>query len=104
MGKLTGKTVELRLALRDFWIGHIFWVRGVVIGTKYDNKDEAKVAEEKVVENAKALAGSITPYYGKEAADKLFGLLAGHYGAVKDYMNASYPEYMAYPQIAKGET
>ncbi len=92
MGKLTGKTVELRLALRDFWIGHIFWVRGVVIGTKYDNKDEAKVAEEQVVANAKALAGSITPYYGKEAADKLFGLLAGHYGAIKDYMNASYSE------------
>ncbi len=88
--KHSSKKVELRLALRDLWIGHIFWVRGVVIGTKYDNKDEAKVAEEKVVENAKALAGSITPYYGKEAADKLFGLLAGHYGAVKDYMIADY--------------
>ncbi len=92
MEKHSSKKVELRLALRDLLIGHIFWVRGVVIGTKYDNKDEAKVAEEKVVENAKALAGSITPYYGKEAADKLFGLLAGHYGAIKDYMNASYSE------------
>lgn len=90
MEKHSAKTVELRLALRDLWIGHIFWVRGVVMGTKYDNKDEAKVAEEQVVANAKALAASITPYYGKEAADKLFGLLAGHYGAIKDYMNASF--------------
>jgi hypothetical protein len=42
------------------------------------------------VENAKSIAGSITPYYGKEAADKLFGLLAGHYGAIKEYMNAEF--------------
>jgi hypothetical protein len=90
MEKHGAKKVELRLALRDLWIGHIFWVRGVVIGRKYDNKDEAKVAEEQVVANAKTLAGSITPYYGKEASDKLFGLLAGHYGAIKDYMNAEY--------------
>ena len=88
--KLSVKTAELKLALRDLWIGHIFWVRNVVLETKSGNADAAKVAEEQVVENAKALAGSITPYYGKEASDKLFGLLAGHYGAIKDYMNAAF--------------
>ncbi len=29
-------------------------------------------------------------YYGKEAEDKLFTLLAGHYGAIKDYKNAAF--------------
>ncbi len=89
MGK-SSKKAELRLALRDLWIGHIFWVRNVVLMTKGNDKDAAKIAEEQAVENAKALAGSITPYYGKEASDKLFGLLAGHYGAIKDYMNADF--------------
>ena len=83
---LTPKTVELKLALRDLWIGHIFWVRNVVLETKAGKAEAAKVAEEKVVENARAIADAIVPIYGKEAGDKLFGLLAGHYGAVKGYM------------------
>ncbi len=82
--------VGLRLALRDLWVDHIFWVRNVVLTTQYGDKDGAKVAEEQVVRDAKDIANSITPYYGKEASDKLFTLLAGHYGAVKDYMNAAF--------------
>src|SRR4026209_3024193 len=31
----------------------------------------------------------IEPYYGKDASGKLFGLLAGHYGAVKQYLEAT---------------
>ncbi len=88
--KLTPKTVELKVDMRDLWAGHIFWVRNVVLATKYGDIEAAKVAEEKVVENAKAIAASIVPFYGKEAGDKLFGLLAGHYGAVKEYMTAAY--------------
>jgi hypothetical protein len=84
------KTVELQLALRDLWAGHIFWVRNVVLATKYNDADAAKVAEGKVVENAKAIGDAIGSIYGKEAGDKLFGLLAGHYGAVKEYMTAAF--------------
>ncbi len=82
--------VELQLARRNLWQGHIFWVRNVVLMTKLGDKDAAKVAEEQVVQNAKDIAGSITPFYGKEASDKLFSLLAGHYEGVKDYMNAAF--------------
>jgi hypothetical protein len=88
--KFNQKTVELQLALRDLWIGHIFWVRNVVLTTKYGDATAAKVAEDQVVANAKSIAASITPFYGKDASDKLFGLLAGHWGAVKEYMNAAY--------------
>jgi len=41
------------------------------------------------VANARQIADAIVPFYGKEAGDKLFGLLAAHYGAVKDYLNAT---------------
>lgn len=82
--------VELKLALRDLYSGHIFWVRNVVLETKYGDKAAAKVAEGQVVQNAKEIAESMGPYYGKDGSDKLFKLLAGHYGAVKDYMNATF--------------
>ncbi len=84
------KVEQLKLGLRDLWAGHIFWVRNVVLETKYGDTEGAKAAEAAVVQNAKDLATSISPYYGKEASDKLFTLLAGHYGAVKEYMNAAF--------------
>lgn len=83
------KAVGVRLALRDLWTDHVFWVRSVVLATSKGDADAAKAYEDKVVENAKSIAGSIEPFYGKDASDNLFKLLAGHYGAIRDYMNAS---------------
>ncbi len=88
--KLTAKAVDLKLALRDLWVGHIFWVRNVVVMTKMGDSEGAKVAEGKAVDNAKAIANAVAPFYGQKAADKLFDLLAGHYGAIKEYMSAAY--------------
>ena len=68
----------------------MFWVRNVAVATRYGDSEATKIAEDKVVENAKAIAGAIEPFYSKGASDKLFGLLAGHYGAVKGYMTATY--------------
>jgi hypothetical protein len=86
----SAKSVELREALRDLWVGHVFWVRNVALATRLGDAGAAKVAEENAVKNARAIADAIIPVYGKPAADKLFGLLAGHYGAVKEYMTAAY--------------
>lgn len=83
---------ELQLALRDLWVGHIFWSRSVAIASHYDDADAAKAAEVEVVDNARALADAIIPFYGQDAADQLFELLAGHYGAIKEYMLASFDE------------
>lgn len=83
------KVAETAAAQRDLWIGHIFWVRNVATDTLAGNKTAAAAAEKEVVANARAIAASIEPFYGKAAADKLFGLLAGHYGAVKDYLSAT---------------
>ena len=88
--KESPKAVELREALRDLWVGHIYWVRNVVLATKMGDAEAVKVAEENVVKNARAIADAVIPFYGKDAADKLFGLLAGHYGAIKEYMIVSY--------------
>ena len=81
---------ELQSALRDLWMGHIFWVRNVVFMSRAGNTAAAGVAEKQVVQNARAIADAISPFYGQPAADKLFGLLAVHYGAIKEYMGAAF--------------
>jgi hypothetical protein len=88
----SAKSVALREGLRDHWTGHVFWVRNVALTTKLGDLQAAKVAEENVVKNARAIADAVAPLYGQPAADKLFGLLAGHYGAIKEYMTACYGE------------
>jgi hypothetical protein len=80
---------ETSAAQRDLWVGHIFWVRNVVTDTFAGNKKAATASEKEVVANAKAIAVSIEPFYGKAASDKLFSLLAGHYGAIKQYLEAT---------------
>jgi hypothetical protein len=83
------KAAETSAALRDLWVGHIFWVRNVAVDTFAGNKKAAAAAEKEVVANAKQIAAAIEPYYGNAASEKLFGLLAGHYGAVKQYLEAT---------------
>ncbi len=87
---LTLKSEEFKLAFRDLWVDHVFWVRNVVLATKYGDTAAAKIDEQQVVQDAKEIANAIVPYYGKEAGDKLFTLLAGHYGAIKECMNAEF--------------
>lgn len=84
-----GKVNETGAALRDLWVGHVFWVRNVVVATFAGNQPAAAAAEQEVVANAKQIAAAIEPYYGKDAPERLFGLLAGHYGAVKQHLEAT---------------
>lgn len=86
---LSVKLTDTRAALRDLWFGHVFWVRNVVDARFEGNAAEAKAAEAQVVANARAIAAAIEPYYGKAASEKLFGLLAGHWGAISDYLDAA---------------
>lgn len=79
---------DTQAALRDLWVDHIFWVRNVVVATLAGDQAGRAASEKAVVANAKQIAGSIAPFYGQAASDQLFTLLAGHYGAVKQYLDA----------------
>lgn len=85
----SSKVAQTGAALRDLWVGHIFWIRNVAVDTLAGNTAAATAAENEVVANAKQIAAAIEPYYGKAASDKLFVLLAGHYAAVKQYIEAT---------------
>ncbi len=84
------KVAELKMAQRDLYVGHIFWVRSLVIATRFGDKAAASEADEYGLKNAKAIGQSIAPIYGQAAGDKFTTLFVGHYSAVKDYMNAAF--------------
>jgi hypothetical protein len=81
--------LETQMNLRDLWVEHAFWIRSYVLATHAGDAEQSKVAEAEVLSNAKALAASIAPLYGQPAADELLKLLAGHWGAVRDYNSAA---------------
>jgi hypothetical protein len=65
-------------------VGHILLGPRSLARPRADkNQAAADLAEKQVVANAKQIAGSIEPFYGKAATDQLFKLLAGHYTAIK---------------------
>ena len=78
-----------RMALRDLWVEHIFWVRNYAVANQAGNARQAEVAANEVVTDATKIANSIAPLYGQTAADQLLKLLAGHWGAIKHYSDAT---------------
>ena len=84
------KVAELKMALRDLYINHIFWVRDLVVSTRLGEKGAVSEADEYGVKNAKAIGLSIAPFYGQAAGEKFAALFVGHYSAVKAYMNAAF--------------
>lgn len=81
--------LSTRLTLRDLWGEHIFWIRTYAQANQSGDQKQAKVAADQVVDNATKIANSIAPLYGQPAADQLLKLLAGHWGAVKHYSDAT---------------
>jgi len=83
------KVSALKKTLEGLWIGHIDAVRKVVAAETGGNTAAAKAAEGEVVSNAHGIANAVAGFYGKAAGDKLFSLLAGHWGAIKAYLDAT---------------
>lgn len=83
------KLAAARMAVRDLWVEHVFWVRNYVMANEAKNTKARDVAAQQVVANAKQLAGAFEPFYGKPASDQLLTLLAGHWGAIKSLEDAT---------------
>jgi hypothetical protein len=85
----TPAVFETRMALRDLWVEHVFWIRNYVLATAAGDAAQRQVAETEIVDNATALAATIVPFYGQDASDELLTLLAGHWNAVRDFDTAT---------------
>jgi hypothetical protein len=96
----TQKTSQAAAALRDLWVGHIFWVRTVSVAALSNNDAAMQAAERQAVANAESIAAAIEPFYGPAAKGSFFKLLAGHYGAVKTYLEAAVEDNVAAQETA----
>jgi hypothetical protein len=79
-----------KMALRDLYVNHLFWVRSLVVATRLGQAAMASEADEYGTKNAAAIGQSIAPFYGEAAARKFTTLFTGHYSAVKAYMRAAF--------------
>ena len=80
---------DVQAALRGLWAGHANTVYEVAKAMVAGDEAATGAAEAAVVENAKAIAAAIEPFYGAPANEALFKLLAGHYTGVKSYFAAA---------------
>lgn len=95
--------LSTRLALRDLWVEHVFWVRNYAVANQAGNQAQADTAAKQVVSNATTIANSLAPLYGQPPADQMLKLLAGHWGAVKHYSDATVAKDKAGQQAAVNE-
>ena len=83
------RVAEMKQALRDLWVGHIFWVRHVVSNIATNDPEERDAAVKEVGANTKHIANTIAPFYGEAASEKFFSLIDINYGAVREYSEAT---------------
>jgi hypothetical protein len=81
---------KLAQTLRTLWLGHVEAVRGYVFAAHAHDTSKSTKAADQVVANAKQIAGAVGSFYGKAAGEKMLSLLAGHWGAVKAYADATF--------------
>ena len=84
------KAFQLQLTFRDLWLSHIIWVRSAVQEERDADIEAARVSEARVLQNARDIADAFAPFCGADLSDKLFGLLAGHDKALKDYGESTF--------------
>jgi len=85
----TPATIEIKDKLKGLWLDHIQYERAFVQFTKDKNADAARVSDAKAAKNARDFADAIGRYYGKDATERLYTILYGHYQGIKEYTAAS---------------
>ena len=81
---------KLAQALRTLWLGHVEAVRAYDFAAHAHDVAKSKTAADRVVANAKQIADAVGGFYGKPAGEKMLTLLAGHWGAIKAYADATF--------------
>jgi hypothetical protein len=75
--KLSQKTVQLRVDMRELWTEHAFWTEKFVTSSIAGLEDQGPVLK-RLLKNQDDLGNAIKPYYGEEAGNKLAQLLREH--------------------------
>jgi hypothetical protein len=79
----SAKQAELRMAMRKLWTDHVVWTRDYIVSA-VDDKPDAQPAATRLLKNQEDIGNAVAAYYGKEAGDKLTGLLKQHISIAVD--------------------
>jgi hypothetical protein len=85
------KAFYAQMNLRDMWIDHVFWIRGMAMAAAEKNKAAQGEAGKQLHENSKKIAGDFENFYGQTAGGKLLSLLNAYDEAVQAYAAATIP-------------
>src|SRR5690348_8995368 len=92
---------KLHQAMRSLWQGHVTHTTAYTAAVKAGDQAAAKKAADDVVANAKQIADAVAGFYGKPAGEQMLKLLAGHWGGVKAYADATHSGDKAAQQKAE---
>ena len=83
------RAAEMKQTFRDLWLGHIYWVQHAVLDNAKSSLAERDAVTKEVDANTKQIAGTLTPFYGKDRSQKFLSLLDINIGAVREYSEAT---------------
>ncbi len=82
------KETTLRQDMRKLWTDHVVWTRNYIIEA-VNGSTGAEAAADRLLKNQEDIGDAVASFYGKEAGDKLTGLLKEHILIAVDLINAA---------------
>lgn len=78
----------LKQTMRKLWADHVIWTREYIMAAVSGSAEVNKISE-RLMKNQEDIGNAIRPYYGKDAAEKLAGLLKEHITTAVDVVVAA---------------
>jgi hypothetical protein len=82
------KATRLREDMRKLWSDHVIWTREYIVSAT-DGSPDANAAATRLLKNQDDIGGAVAGFYGKDAGDKLTGLLKQHIMIAVDLIAAA---------------
>ncbi len=74
--------------MRKLWEDHVTWTRLAIV-SYIDDLDDLDATVARLMQNQTDIGDAIEPYYGKQASNRLTGLLEDHINAAVELMSAA---------------
>jgi hypothetical protein len=84
----TANAARLREDMRKLWSDHVIWTREYIVAA-IDGSPDANAAATRLLKNQHDIGGAVAGFYGKDAGDKLTGLLKQHITIAVDLIAAA---------------
>ena len=84
----SAKAARLREDMRKLWSDHVIWTREYIVAT-IDGSPDTNAAATRLLKNQDDIGGAVAGFYGKDAGDKLTGLLKQHIMIAVDLIAAA---------------